>query len=154
MIYLDIDRNGHIDKDEFRYGVGKLLTIRNLQKRSHVSNMMEMLKVTIPLISGVIMLAALGKPLVDNVKQFAESVKIKPIYGSFIFLPLATNATTAIAAVKAANQKRHHITSFIFSEVCPFLDYDFIYKRHFLPTFLSEWVDLGCILSQSTQICC
>lgn len=36
--HLDIDRNGDIDKHEFKTGVSKLLALRNSQKQSQESN--------------------------------------------------------------------------------------------------------------------
>lgn len=78
------------------------------------------------LIVGIFILTVLAEPLVESVRQFSESAKIEPFYVSFILVPLATNARTAIAAIRAAKQKRHHTTSLTFSEVCPSLDYTFI----------------------------
>lgn len=86
----------------------------------------EKFKAIMLLIVGIIMLGGLAEPLVESVRQFSDSVNIEPFYVSFILVPLATNARTAIAAIRAASQKRHHTTSLTFSEVCPHLDYDFI----------------------------
>ncbi|KAF5771748.1 putative sodium/calcium exchanger membrane region, EF-hand domain pair, mitochondrial Rho GTPase [Helianthus annuus] len=131
MRHLDIDGNGDIDKEEFKSGVKKWLASRNLQQRSQDSNLepdkyhrteakaktKEMLKAIILLIVGILMITFLAEPLVESVRQFSESVKIEPFYVSFILVPLATNARTAIAAIRAASQKRHHTTSFTFSEI-------------------------------------
>ncbi|MFS7929383.1 putative EF-hand domain, sodium/calcium exchanger membrane region, EF-hand domain pair [Helianthus anomalus] len=131
MRHLDIDGNGDIDKEEFNSGVKKWLASRNLQQRSQDSNLeadkyhrteakaktKEMLKAIILLIVGILMITFLAEPLVESVRQFSESVKIEPFYVSFILVPLATNARTAIAAIRAASQKRHHTTSFTFSEI-------------------------------------
>ncbi|KAI3828218.1 hypothetical protein L1987_02315 [Smallanthus sonchifolius] len=129
MIHLDIDGNRNIDKKEFRSGVGKRLASCNLQKGSQDSNREtdryhrkakaeEMFKaIIILLIVGILMLTFLAEPLVESVRQFSESVNIEPFYVLFILVPLATNARTAIAAIRAASQKRHHTTSLTFSEV-------------------------------------
>ncbi|KAM0070892.1 putative EF-hand domain, sodium/calcium exchanger membrane region, EF-hand domain pair [Helianthus debilis subsp. tardiflorus] len=131
MRHLDIDGNGDIDKEEFKSGVKKWLASRNLQQRSQDSNLepdkyhrteakaktKEMVKAIILLIVGILMITFLAEPLVESVRQFSESVKIEPFYVSFILVPLATNARTAIAAIRAASQKRHHTTSFTFSEI-------------------------------------
>lgn len=63
------------------------------------------------------MLTVLAEPLVESVRKFSESIKIEAFYVSFILVPLATNARTAIAAIRAASQKRHVTTSLTFSEV-------------------------------------
>ena len=75
------------------------------------------------------MLTFLAEPLVESVRKFSESVKIEPFYVSFILVPLATNARTAIAAIQAAKQKRHHTTSLTFSEVWHFLNQCFIFDN-------------------------
>nr|GEX25991.1 sodium/calcium exchanger NCL2-like [Tanacetum cinerariifolium] len=77
----------------------------------------EKIKAIILLIIGIFMLTVLAEPLVESVRKFSESVKIEPFYVSFILVPLATNARTAIAAIRAAKQKRHHTTSLTFSEI-------------------------------------
>ncbi|KAJ0715644.1 putative sodium/calcium exchanger membrane region, cation efflux transmembrane domain superfamily [Helianthus annuus] len=69
------------------------------------------------LIVGIFMLIVLAEPLVESVRRFSESVNIEPFYVSFILVPLATNARTAIAAIRAANQKRHKTTSLTFFEI-------------------------------------
>lgn len=91
----------------------------------HRANAEEKLKAIILLIVGIFMLTALAEPLVESVRKFSESVEIEPFFVSFILVPLATNARTAIAAIRAAKQKRHQTTSLTFSEVCPNL-------KHFL----------------------
>ncbi|KAM0072201.1 putative EF-hand domain, sodium/calcium exchanger membrane region, EF-hand domain pair [Helianthus debilis subsp. tardiflorus] len=124
MRHLDIDRDEKIDKDEFKSGVGKLLTSCNSVKQAQDSNQKtnryktkEMYKAIILLIVGIFMLIVLAEPLVESVRRFSESVNIEPFYVSFILVPLATNARTAIAAIRAANQKRHKTTSLTFSEI-------------------------------------
>ncbi|KAI7742454.1 hypothetical protein M8C21_026427, partial [Ambrosia artemisiifolia] len=92
MRHLDIDGNGNIDKQEFKSGFTKWLK--------------EIDRATL-----------LAEPLVESVREFSESAKIEPFYVSFILVPLATNARTAIAAIRAANQKRHQTTSLTFSEI-------------------------------------
>ncbi|KAI7747319.1 hypothetical protein M8C21_033950, partial [Ambrosia artemisiifolia] len=127
--HLDNDGDGKIDKKEFRSGVGKWLA--SCKKRSQDSNgandnyhrteakakTKEKFKAIILLIVGILMITVLAEPLVESVRQFSESVNIMPFYVSFILVPLATNARTAIAAIRAARQKRHHTTSFTFSEI-------------------------------------
>ena len=76
------------------------------------------------------MLTFLAEPLVESVRKFSDSVKIQPFYVSFILVPLATNARTAIAAIQAAKQKRHHTTSLTFSEVWHFLNHCFIFDNY------------------------
>ncbi|KAK1418088.1 hypothetical protein QVD17_27227 [Tagetes erecta] len=131
MRHLDIDGNGGINVHEFKSGVEKLLASSNLQKRPddkkkendkyHLTEAKakaeEMFKAIILLIVGIVMLTVLAEPLVESVRQFSESARIEPFYVSFILVPLATNARTAIAAIRAANQKRHHTTSLTFSEI-------------------------------------
>ncbi|KAJ0715635.1 putative sodium/calcium exchanger membrane region [Helianthus annuus] len=60
-----------------------------------------MLKAIILLIVGILVITFLAEPLVESVRQFSESIKIEPFYVSFILVPLATNARTAIAAIRA-----------------------------------------------------
>ncbi|KAJ0715642.1 putative EF-hand domain, sodium/calcium exchanger membrane region, EF-hand domain pair [Helianthus annuus] len=124
MRHLDIDRDEKIDKDEFKSGVGKLLTSCNSEKQARDSNQKtnryktkEMFTAIILLIVGIFMLIVLAEPLVESVRRFSESVNIESFYVSFILVPLATNARTAIAAIRAANQKRHKTTSLTFSEI-------------------------------------
>ncbi|KAI3828221.1 hypothetical protein L1987_02318 [Smallanthus sonchifolius] len=134
MRHLDIDGDGHIDKQEFKSGFARWLTSCNLQNQSQDRNSeansqdeaeeefkakgkaKEKFKAIILLIVGILMLTFLAEPLVESVRQFSESVNIEPFYVSLILLPLATNARTAIAAIRAASQKRHPTTSFTFSE--------------------------------------
>lgn len=70
------------------------------------------------LLLGISMLTVLVEPLTQSVRIFSENVKIAPFYVSFILVPLATNARTAIAAIRASQHKKHHTTSLTFSEVC------------------------------------
>nr|XP_043628725.1 sodium/calcium exchanger NCL2-like [Erigeron canadensis] len=137
MRHLDIDGNGDIDKQEFKSGVSKWLkemdyvVSRNQQRQLQNNNRetdryqraeakakaKEKFKAIALLIVGIFMLTALAEPLVESVRQFSESVRIEPFYVSFILVPLATNARTAIAAINAASQKRHLTTSLTFSEL-------------------------------------
>ncbi|KAI3497149.1 hypothetical protein L1887_39549 [Cichorium endivia] len=137
MRHLDIDGNGNIDKQEFKSGVSKwlkemdLVASRNQQKQSRDKNLekdryqrekakakaQEKFKAIILLIVGIFMLTFLAEPLVESVRDFSESIQIKAFYVSFILVPLATNARTAIAAIRAASQKRHLTTSLTFSEI-------------------------------------
>ncbi|KAL7584369.1 hypothetical protein Lser_V15G45385 [Lactuca serriola] len=77
----------------------------------------EKFKAITLLLVGIIMLTILAEPLVESVRKFSESLNIEPFYVSFILVPLATNARTAIAAIRAASQKRHLTTSLTFSEI-------------------------------------
>lgn len=70
------------------------------------------------LLLGISMLTVLVEPLTQSVRIFSENVKIAPFYVSFILIPLATHARTAIAAIRASQHKKHHTTSLTFSEVC------------------------------------
>ncbi|KAJ0847655.1 putative EF-hand domain pair protein CML [Helianthus annuus] len=131
MRHLDVDGDGNIDKAEFRLGVKKWVASCDLQKQLQDSNQEtdeyhkteakakteEMVKAIILLIVGILMITFLAEPLVESVRQFSNAVKIEPFYVSFILVPLATNARTAIAAIRAARQKRHHTTSLTFSEI-------------------------------------
>ncbi|MFS7929381.1 putative EF-hand domain, sodium/calcium exchanger membrane region, EF-hand domain pair [Helianthus anomalus] len=136
MRHLDIDGNGNIDKQEFKSGFTKWLkeidrATRTQKKLSHANNretdsykraeakakVNQRLKAIILLIVGIFMLTVLAEPLVESVREFSESAEIEPFYVSFILVPLATNARTAIAAIRAANQKRHQTTSLTFSEI-------------------------------------
>ncbi|GJX34178.1 sodium/calcium exchanger NCL2-like protein [Tanacetum coccineum] len=137
MRHLDIDGNGDIDKQEFKSGVTKWIkeiehvATRNQQKQSQENNRVsdryqkaeakakeqEKFKAIILLLVGIFMLTVLAEPLVESVREFSESVRIEPFYVSFILVPLATNARTAIAAIRAASQKRHQTTSLTFSEI-------------------------------------
>ncbi|KAK9077892.1 hypothetical protein SSX86_006230 [Deinandra increscens subsp. villosa] len=137
MRHLDIDGNGNIDKHEFKSGVTKWfkeinrVATSNEKKLSRDSNREkdsyqraeakakaeEKYKAIILLLVGIFMLTVLAEPLVESVIAFSESVKIESFYVSFILVPFATNARTAIAAIRAANQKRHQTTSLTFSEI-------------------------------------
>ncbi|KAK1418085.1 hypothetical protein QVD17_27224 [Tagetes erecta] len=138
MRHLDIDGNGNIDKQEFKSGVTKWLkemdrvASRNQKKLSQDNKRKitdsyqraeakakenEKLKAIILLIVGIFMLTVLAEPLVESVRKFSESIKIESFYISFILVPFATNARTAIAAIRAASQKRHQTTSLTFSEI-------------------------------------
>ncbi|KAJ0715636.1 putative EF-hand domain, sodium/calcium exchanger membrane region, EF-hand domain pair [Helianthus annuus] len=131
MRHLDVDGDGNIDKAEFRLGIKKWVASCDLQKQLQDSNQEtdeyhkteakakteEMVKAIILLIVGILIITFLAEPLVESVRQFSNAVKIEPFYVSFILVPLATNARTAIAAIRAARQKRHHTTSLTFSEI-------------------------------------
>ncbi|KAI3703890.1 hypothetical protein L1987_74086 [Smallanthus sonchifolius] len=149
MRHLDVDGNKNIDKHEFKSGLARWLASCNTQNRSQDNNQEtdtyhraeakakaeDTFKAIILLIVGIFMLTVLAEPLVESVRKFSESVNIEPFYVSFILVPLATNARTAIAAIRAANQKRHPTTSLTFSEVSPFLAH-YIYHKVFLNNIL------------------
>ncbi|KAI3702809.1 hypothetical protein L6452_28561 [Arctium lappa] len=132
--HLDIDGNGDIDKHEFKSGVMKWLKeidhlaarkqklqsnreIDRYQRAEAKAKAEEKLTAITLLIVGIFMLTFLAEPLVESVRKFSESARIKTFYVSFILVPLATNARTAIAAIRAASQKRHQTTSLTFSEI-------------------------------------
>ncbi|XP_071733691.1 sodium/calcium exchanger NCL2-like isoform X2 [Rutidosis leptorrhynchoides] len=137
MRHLDIDGDGGIDKQEFKSGVTKwlkemdLVASRNQQKQLQNNNREtdryqraeakakaeEKFKAIALLLVGIFILTFLAEPLVESVREFSESVHIETFYVSFILVPLATNARTAIAAIRAASQKRHQTTSLTFSEI-------------------------------------
>ncbi|KAI3708340.1 hypothetical protein L2E82_37508 [Cichorium intybus] len=101
------------------------------------------LKSTLIVIFGLTMLTIFPEPLVGNVRQLSRSIKVKPFYISFILIPLATNARTAMVALKMACQRRPHIPlSMIFSEVRPslffFTIFTFSYFREFTWHFSME----------------
>nr|KAJ0188149.1 hypothetical protein LSAT_V11C900495890 [Lactuca sativa] len=123
MRHLDIDGNGNIDKQEFQSGVTKWLkemdhvASHRYQREEAKAKENEKFKAIVLLIIGIFMLTVLAEPLVESVRKFSESIKIEAFYVSFILVPLATNARTAIAAIRAASQKRHVTTSLTFSEI-------------------------------------
>ncbi|KAI3703889.1 hypothetical protein L1987_74085 [Smallanthus sonchifolius] len=137
MRHLDIDGNGNIDKHEFKSGVTKWLkemdrvASRHQKKKTQdksretdryqraeaKAKAHEKFKAIILLMVGIFMLTVLAEPLVESVREFSDAVEIKPFYVSFILVPFATNARTAIAAIRAASQKRHQTTSLTFSEI-------------------------------------
>ncbi|CAI9299640.1 unnamed protein product [Lactuca saligna] len=129
---LDIDGNGDINHQKFKSEIkGWLDTFCNKENPSQNNNQEtdryhqneakakteEKYKGMAILIVGIIMLTVLAEPLVESIRRFSESVKIEPFYVSFILVPLATNARTAIAPIRAAMQKKHQITSLTFSEI-------------------------------------
>lgn len=92
-------------------------------------------KAILLLVLGIVMLALLAEPLTHTVQKFSTSANIPSFYASFVLVPLATTARTAISAIRAAKQKIPKTTSLTFSEVC-------IYPH----------IDLGLIvLSSSTN---
>ncbi|XP_024960739.1 sodium/calcium exchanger NCL-like [Cynara cardunculus var. scolymus] len=135
MRHLDIDGNKDIDKEEFKLGIAKWVKEINHVNRqkeiNHVDQQKtdgyqiaeakakfdEKFKAIILLVVGIFMLTVLAEPLVESVREFSESVKIEPFFVSFILVPLATNARSAMAAIKAAKQKRHSTTSLTLSEI-------------------------------------
>lgn len=84
------------------------------------------------------MLTFLAEPLVESVRNFSESIMIESFYISFILVPFATNARTAIAAIRAASQKRHQTTSLTFSEVCHSHNLDFKFHYYNIPCLVHD----------------
>ncbi|PWA92809.1 sodium/calcium exchanger membrane region, Calcium binding protein 2 [Artemisia annua] len=139
MGHLDGDSNGKIEREEFESRANKWL--KEIDTYDHYATAIEMLllliiiqktdyeiattkaskdgrfKAIALLVLGILMLTVLVEPLTQSVRIFSESMKIAPFYVSFILVPLATNARTAIAAIIAAKQKRHYITSLTFSQI-------------------------------------
>ncbi|KAI3828224.1 hypothetical protein L1987_02321 [Smallanthus sonchifolius] len=116
---IDTDKDGSITGNELQIFIKKVNeketdTYHLAEAKAKAE---ETFKAIILLIVGIFMLTILAEPLVESVRQFSESVNIEPFYVSFILVPLATNARTAIAAIRAANQKRHPTTSLTFSEI-------------------------------------
>ncbi|XP_071730123.1 sodium/calcium exchanger NCL2-like isoform X2 [Rutidosis leptorrhynchoides] len=132
MTYLDVDRNGNIDKKEFIAGLERWLTELKKRQNDNITKKElveaeakakakvkknEKYKALILLFVGIGILTVLAEPLVESVRNFSESVNIEPFFVSFILVPLATNARSAIAAIRAAHQQRYYTASLTFSEI-------------------------------------
>ena len=89
------------------------------------------------LVLGIAILVLLAEPLIQSVQKFSVSAGIPSFYVAFVLVPLATNARTAISAIRAVSQKKqmpfkkgHNkqaTDSLIFSEV--WLHPSFYYAR-------------------------
>ncbi|PWA34337.1 sodium/calcium exchanger membrane region, Calcium binding protein 2 [Artemisia annua] len=123
--YVDLleDENKEIDTyDHYATAIEMLLLLIIIQKTDYEiattkASKDGRFKAIALLVLGILMLTVLVEPLTQSVRIFSESMKIAPFYVSFILVPLATNARTAIAAIIAAKQKRHHTTSLTFSQI-------------------------------------
>ncbi|KAI4321827.1 hypothetical protein MLD38_035161 [Melastoma candidum] len=77
----------------------------------------NLLKAIMLLVLGTFLAAIFADPLVDAVDEFSDATSIPTFFISFIFLPLATNASEAVSAIIFASRKRQKTASLTFSEL-------------------------------------
>ncbi|KAJ9551728.1 hypothetical protein OSB04_015773 [Centaurea solstitialis] len=80
---------------------GYLLLMNNVDKSPSARATATML-----LVLGIAILVLLAEPLIQSVHKFSESAGIPSFYVAFILVPLATNARTAISAIRAVSHKK------------------------------------------------
>lgn len=66
---------------------------------------------------GIAILTFLGKPLTANILQLSHAMGLPSFIISFVAVPLAMNARSAIAALLPASKKSEETASLTFSEV-------------------------------------
>ncbi|XP_068652674.1 sodium/calcium exchanger NCL1-like [Aristolochia californica] len=74
-------------------------------------------KALLLLLLGTLIAAFFADPLVDAVIEFSQATSIPSFYVSFIAMPLATNFSEAVTAIKFAMLKKQKSTSLAFSEI-------------------------------------
>ncbi|KAJ9551731.1 hypothetical protein OSB04_015776 [Centaurea solstitialis] len=121
MNHFDKNKNGELDLEEFIAGIKQwhelpLEPAPTSCKHPNAGHQLMMNKVdrslsaraiaTMLLLLGIAILVLLAEPLIQSVHKFSTSVGIPSFYVGFILVPLATNARTAISAIKAVSQKK------------------------------------------------
>lgn len=77
-------------------------------------------KSVLQVILGVAILTLCADPIMDNIIQLASAIGVPSFFLSFVIVPLAINAGTAITAItslSSANQQSSTTSSLTFSEV-------------------------------------
>lgn len=106
---------GEVDKllDEAERGNHRLLNHSLVLK-------WEFSKSVLQVILGIAILTLCADPIMDNIIRLARAIGVPSFFLSFVIVPLAVNARTAIAAItllSSANQQSCTTSSLTFSEV-------------------------------------
>lgn len=72
-------------------------------------------------ILGIAVLTFFSGPLMTNIEQISDAIGVPSFFISFVIVPAAMNAATAISAIFPASQKSSRTASLTFSEVSPSL---------------------------------
>ncbi|KAI3702584.1 hypothetical protein L6452_28328 [Arctium lappa] len=117
MNHFDKNKDGELDIEEFIVGVKlwhdfPLNAAPTSQKHANMmmneadKSLSARAKATMLLLLGIAILVLLAEPLTRSVKKFSASAGIPSFYVAFILVPLASNARTAISAIRAVSQKK------------------------------------------------
>lgn len=124
---LDIDGDKEINEEEFTKGFKRWINSHAIDEYRVDKSAGAWAKAILLLVLGIAMLAVLAEPLIHTVQKFSTSANIPSFYASFVLVPLATSARTAISAIRAAKQKIPKTTSLTFSEI-----YDGVFMNNVL----------------------
>ncbi|KAL0442689.1 UNVERIFIED_CONTAM: Sodium/calcium exchanger NCL1 [Sesamum latifolium] len=77
----------------------------------------EFNKSTLEVILGIVILTFLSAPLMTSIQQFSDAIGVPCFFISFVIVPVAMNARSAILAIFPASQKSSRTSSLTFSEI-------------------------------------
>ncbi|XP_020554049.1 uncharacterized protein LOC105175606 [Sesamum indicum] len=77
----------------------------------------EFNKSTLEVILGIAILTFLSAPLMTSIQQFSDAIGVPSFFISFVIVPVAMNARSAILAIFPASQKSSRTSSLTFSEI-------------------------------------
>ncbi|KAL2244396.1 UNVERIFIED_CONTAM: Sodium/calcium exchanger NCL1 [Sesamum indicum] len=131
---FDVNNNTTIDPKEFEDGVTKWLNramdvAKTTDKRRIIDEfdkivwkqpeyrMWDFIMSVFQVLVGILMLTFLGGPLMTSILQLSYAMRLSSFSISFVIVPLAMNARTAITALLPAKQKNERSASLTFSEI-------------------------------------
>ncbi|KAL0288933.1 UNVERIFIED_CONTAM: Sodium/calcium exchanger NCL1 [Sesamum calycinum] len=77
----------------------------------------EFNKSILEVILGIAILTFLSAPLMTSIQQFSDAIGVPSFFISFVIVPVAMNARSAILAIFPASQKSSRTSSLTFSEI-------------------------------------
>ncbi|KAL0353014.1 UNVERIFIED_CONTAM: Sodium/calcium exchanger NCL1 [Sesamum angustifolium] len=131
---FDVNHNTTIDQKEFEDGVTKWLNraidvAKTTDKRRIIDEydkivwkqpeygLWDFIMSVFQVLAGILMLTFLGGPLMTSILQLSYAMRLSSFSISFVIVPLAMNARTAITALLPAKQKNERSASLTFSEI-------------------------------------
>ncbi|KAK4485288.1 hypothetical protein RD792_007921 [Penstemon davidsonii] len=77
----------------------------------------DLSKCVLQVVLGIAILTFLSGPLMNSIQQFSDAIGVPSFFISFVIVPVAMNARSAILAIFPASQKSSKTSSLTFSEV-------------------------------------
>ncbi|KAG8385478.1 hypothetical protein BUALT_Bualt03G0049500 [Buddleja alternifolia] len=120
---FDTDGDSIIDEQEFADGImwGEVdnLVYEVGQNESTKFKLLrwDFSKSILQVILGLAILTFLSEPLMNSIQQFSDAIGVPSFFISFVIVPVAINARSAILAIFPASQKSSRTSSLTFSEI-------------------------------------
>ncbi|KAL3820380.1 hypothetical protein ACJIZ3_006285 [Penstemon smallii] len=77
----------------------------------------DLSKCVLQIVLGIAILTFLSGPLMNSIQQFSDAIGVPSFFISFVIVPVAMNARSAILAIFPASQKSSRTSSLTFSEI-------------------------------------